>query len=123
MMPYYENIRMLPFVTGTSVYGPFTDKSDIDIVMTYYDADRLKEQLMKASFEIREPNKIINPVYEGFEFNIACRSFNVICVENEKEYMAWRYATNQMLYENEIKDRKKRIKLFTSYKEQYLNES
>ena len=86
-----------PFVTGTAVYGPFTEKSDIDIVMYYYDAERLKNKLSDAGFEIKEPQKMFNPIYEGFVFDMGGRDINIICVANKTEYHQWKYMTNELL--------------------------
>ena len=107
-----------PFVTGTSAFGPFTEDSDIDIVMVYYDAERLKWKLINAGFEIKEPGKEHNPVYEGFTFDIAGRTFQIICVRPEREYNEWLYTTDEMRNQPEFKNREKRIKKFTELRKE-----
>jgi hypothetical protein len=78
----------------------------------YYDAERLKVQLKKAGFEIREPNKVINPIYRGFEFDIVGRSFNIISVTSNIEYHKWYVATYTMRDKPEYKDREQRLSEF-----------
>ena len=101
-------MKLKPFITGSSAYGPFTEESDIDIVMYYHDADRLKIKLEKAGFEIREPGRVVNQSYTGFEFDIAGRVFNIICVATPDEYEQWMYMTDKMRFEDEMY-RKERI--------------
>jgi len=111
--------KFKPFITGTAAYGPFTEKSDIDIVMMYYHADKLKASLEEAGYTIREPNKIINPNYKGFEFDIAGRSFNIICIATRKEYKEWLYATDEMRDVGPYDNREARIKRFTQFRNNY----
>ena len=112
---------MKPFITGTSAYGPFTDDSDIDIVMVYYDAERFKQDLITAGIEIKEPDKEINLNYIGFTFDVAGRPFQVICVKPENEYYSWLYATNEMRNNLEFKNRDERIKIFKELKKEYYD--
>jgi hypothetical protein len=109
--------HMKPFITGTAAYGPFTEDSDIDIVMFYPEAAEFKEQLEAGGIKTREPNREINPHYEGFEFDIADRTFQIVCVVNDTDYNEWLYATEEMRFQDEQEDRKKRIALFNELKE------
>jgi predicted nucleotidyltransferase len=112
-------MKMKPFITGTAAYGPFTEESDIDIVMVYYDAENFKQALITAGIEIKEPNLEINPDYLGFIFEWAGRSFQIIYVRPDNEYHSWLYATNEMRNEIEYPDREQRIKNFNILKDDY----
>jgi hypothetical protein len=107
-----------PFVTGTSAYGPFTNDSDIDIVMMYYDADRLRSQLVNAGVEVYEPNREVNKVYKGFEFMWLGRKIQIICVESPDHYEDWLEATREMQNTDIISRRDVRLKVFENFRQE-----
>jgi len=112
-----------PFITGTSVYGPFDkENSDIDIVMTYFDSEVLLEKIKLAGFEV-ELAQERNTNYMGFKFEIAGRQFQVIAVTPGVEYESWLYATGMMLNLEAMHDREKRIQLFTDFKKKYMKKN
>ena len=105
-------------LTGTRAYGPAREDSDYDIVMCYWDADRIKRFLNESDVHY-EKNSRINPVYEGFTFKLGNSEIQIICADNKVDLDAWEYATEIMIHCKPVSDRDKRIVTFRKYYKQY----
>jgi predicted secreted protein len=108
------------FVTGTHVYGPLSNTSDIDIVVIDPAARFLEETLNSYGIITeRTEQQEQFPEYSGFYFKIGLILFNVIRTMDSKEHEAWYYATQKMLDVEPIDDKYKRKELFQSYRAEY----
>ena len=112
-------VKMLPFLTGTRVYGPAREDSDYDIVMFYNQADQLKILLESFGIEVTEPNIVLNPTYTGYEFVISGHCINVISVVDALDWAAWKYTTDRMTHCQPIENRENRIAIFNNLKERH----
>ncbi len=106
--------------TGSRVYGPAREDSDLDIVVTIYDLPNLEEFLLKKNIKIIERKVQPKLRYTGFYFNLGGIIINIIVAENIEEMDAWNYATNKMKKLPPIKDRNKRIKMCKKLRDEYL---
>lgn len=106
-------------VTGSRVYGPVNDRSDIDIVMKFEDARKLETMLRQgpsrgAKISVHATASQVD--YQeggGFYFwlnNMLC--FNIIVAENDQELAKWEEATTWMRDQQPVSDRKDRINTF-----------
>lgn len=98
-------------LTGTQAYGPVTEDSDYDLVMCYWDVDRVRDLLEDAGIEVQE-NSDINPVYKGFSFKLGSKTIQFIAANNDEDLDAWKEATRQMMLRELIEDREERIRTF-----------
>ena len=107
-------------LTGTCAYGPFTNESDIDIAMYYYDVQRVNDFLPDFGIKVHTQYHI-NPVYEGIHFMFCERKIQLIAVSSQMEMMAWEYATDKMKELQPIKERERRLKIFQTYFNRFMN--
>ena len=106
--------RVKMVITGTQAYGPTSLDSDWDIVMCYWDAEQLKQLLVKENVKIDDSSSI-NPIYLGFCFNIFGTKIQIICANNDEDLTAWEKATEAMRKKSPIADRKTRITQFQRF--------
>lgn len=99
-------------VTGTSVYGPKTNKSDLDIVMYHSDAVQLEQFLFDKEISVFRTEQQQLEQYGGFYFNLFNIEINIIEATSFDEFKAWKIATEKMKKIDPISDRPERIKAF-----------
>lgn len=104
---------MKKVLTGTQVYGPATEESDIDMVLLKEDADALIAVLLDKNISTYQTEDQQEYGDEGgFYFDIGKLKFNIIRASNEKDLLSWKRTTRKMSQQFEIKNRAKRINLF-----------
>jgi len=112
-------------VTGSRVYGPYSRKSDIDIVVNVRDASVIALYLDRHGIasERTQRQKTMMGVatYSGFYFRIGGLLFNIIIANSDEEMAAWEYATESMMLINEVEDRGSRIKKFREFYKEALS--
>ena len=100
-------------LTGSQVYGPATEKSDIDIVMHELDAQKLKAEVMMKRIIITQTGKGGGELENTcFYFNIGGLKINIICAKTELELMKWRHATRTLQNRAPIHNREERLREF-----------
>ena len=110
------------FLTGTIVYGPFTDKSDIDVVMDLQDSKLFEALLISFGIVCKHP-MTTRPEYKGFTIHLKnLPVIQIIVTETKEDFAAWYYATKEMKGMPAIENRDKRIFKFRELHEKYLNE-
>ncbi len=105
-------------VTGTQVYGPTTEKSDIDIVMSISESINLRNELTAHNINVTQSTGQILGGYPGFYFNLGKIPFNIVVIEDKEEFTCWEKATNALKKLNPIPDKNERIKAFIHHKYQ-----
>jgi len=146
--PFWEQNPMKFFVTGTHAYGPYTDDSDLDIVVLKWDAFLIAEHIDRKGINVyrtisqdQYDNVLHSTTSDGredvcgsFYFNLGLTipgksdqmKVNIISVNDENEFICWKYATEQMKKLKEpISDRQKRLNLFNYFRtkaERYLEQ-
>lgn len=100
------------FITGTQVYGPATEKSDLDIALKSSEAEHLESYLRQKGIEIQSV-KFKFTDYFGYYFTLAdFLKVNIIVLNTANEFKAWNNATDKMKKLDPIADREKRLKAF-----------
>lgn len=100
------------FLTGTVIYGPFTNESDIDVVINPIYARIIEGVLFALGIRIRF-SAVDDPSYNGFSFEIDnSRKIQIIVPDNDKEFKCWNYATQKMKKQDSISDRFERVAEF-----------
>jgi len=109
------------FITGTHAYGPLSENSDFDIVMLHEDALILKQLL--SFLDIRYKDNIENdPNYLGYSFKFNQHDkVQVVVAENDKEFNAWKFATNKMKKIKPVEDKEKRKIKFREFYNDYID--
>lgn len=105
---------MKAILTGTAAYGPFTDESDIDIVVLYWEVEGITKALKTLGIKVHNFEHI-NKNYEGIYFEFVGRKIQIITACTELEMEAWSYATDEMKKLNVYKDRERRVKIFQRF--------
>ena len=107
-------------ITGTQVYGPAREDSDIDIVLYVADAEELENKLysMKVDVERTELQEKLD--YRGYYFNLGPLRFNIVVLEDEEGMNAWEKSTKMMRERDPIEDRDSRINFFEALMEKNL---
>jgi hypothetical protein len=101
-------------LTGTSVYGPLSADSDIDIVLMQEDGLKLEKYFIKTGTELSPCG--LRQDYQGFNVHIpGMPKINIIFCENAMHFECWRYATEQMKQSAVIPDKQDRIRLFITF--------
>ena len=102
-------------ITGSRVYGPHREDSDIDIVVRYWDLIRTIIPLLESLRIEYAKQSEINPGYKGIKFKLHenLPEIQIICALNSKELEAWRQATKSMCDLPPIENRKERIATFS----------
>ena len=107
-----RTVIMRSFITGTQVYGPITEKSDIDIVVFEEDADAIAKYLSEHNIEITYTDINGGEHYKGFYFNIVGLRFNIVVVTNEEDWNARKTVTDIMKQQFYIPDRQDSINMY-----------
>ncbi|TFH22030.1 hypothetical protein E4G67_04915 [Candidatus Bathyarchaeota archaeon] len=105
------------FLTGSRVYGPITENSDIDVVMEKEDALQLLETIKthKLDFEMFADYGDAT----SFKFFIFWfPPINIIITEDAVDWFKWKYATEKMRGLAPIIDREERIETFHKFQEE-----
>lgn len=103
------------FVTGTQVYGPATEKSDLDIVLEPQEAHSLNLFLREKGIAVSYTLSNLED-YAGYYFTLdGFLKVNIIVAGTPKKAEAWQYATDRMKKLNPIPDRKERLKSFRAF--------
>jgi len=111
-------------VTGTSVYGPRKGTSDIDVVMLREDADDFSDSLRSQGYDTKKRQNKDNEEYDGFMLMILnFPGIDIIVVEDDKEFNAWKTATDKMKKLEPIYDRNERISTFQRFRNEAMNEA
>lgn len=107
-------------LTGSRVYGPITDNSDIDIVMEKTDATKLLNVI-----------ETLGLVYEmmtdygeasSYKFYLTgLPPINIIIAQDDVAFFEWEYATNKMKEVAAIIDRGERLNMFHKLKTEGFN--
>lgn len=104
--------RVKIFITGTAAYGPFTENSDIDIVVMQKTGDAI-EFLLNAIGILTFP---INDKYENpsffFHINGTRRTIQIVTIHNQRQFVGWYKATEGMKKMEPIIDRSDRVNMF-----------
>ena len=102
-------------ITGSNIYGPKTNSSDIDLVLMETDSEELRDFLEKHKIAIFETD----PGYEdnGFYFFLKNLVINIITCDSEKDFDWWIDRTEFMKTLPSIEDKKERLKLFQGEEE------
>jgi hypothetical protein len=102
---------MKPFITGSSAYGPFdNDLSDIDLVMTQEQADKVRDILEAAGRFVQDADERYQA--PGFYFDFFGRDINVVIATDSDQYEAWLEATRDLQNLYPIQNRQSRIENF-----------
>lgn len=103
-------------LTGTRVYGPASNESDIDIVTHIEDIEEIKQELdhYNISWKINDSNYENASLY----FTFMGIMFNII-IATQEEYAHWMIATEKMkrhvFIHGPIKSHEDRVRIFQSY--------
>ena len=82
-------------VTGTSVYGPQTSDSDIDIVVLPQEAKEIQRELTDKKIYRTEAQEDYGDL-GGFYFMLGGLTFNIIIAANKEEFELWERRTERM---------------------------
>ena len=105
------------FLTGSRVYGPITENSDIDVVMEKEDALQLLETIKsdKLDFEMLADYGDAS----SFKFFIFWfPPINIIIAEDAVDWFRWKYATEKMMEIPPIINREERIEIFHKFQKE-----
>jgi len=108
-------------LTGTRVYGPASEDSDLDIVMFKEDHTELEFWLTEHNIEIVRSELQKKEEYSGYYFFLRDMKVNIIHVEEEETMEAWEYATNYMKTIPPIEDRKERVRVFSAKRDEFYD--
>jgi len=118
-----DNLKL--FITGSMVYGPQTEESDLDIVVRYQDREDLIELAEKLGipYELTYPTPKelyegeITPVFKLFLLP-TLPAFNIIAFKTKEEFNAWYKVTQRMKLLPPILNRENRIESFHNFLEE-----
>lgn len=100
-------------LTGSQVYGPATEDSDLDIVIKLKDAHEIVLFLAKHGIEYYQtPGQMSHGDDGGFYFNLGGIEINIILAPDERAFEEWRRRTEKMKKLPPIEDREERIDVF-----------
>lgn len=100
------------FVTGSRAYGPYTESSDLDIVMLKEDADFLELSVMAAGLENWIDKTGMSYADKVWYFAIGGVTINVITAKSQIDFECWEEVTRRMVAMNCIVDKDKRVEMF-----------
>jgi hypothetical protein len=98
-------------VTGTQVYGPVREDSDLDIVVLKKDHTGILNWLAVqkiATYQTEKQEAYAN-ANAGFYFNLFGITVNIIIVDGEAELRSWKHSTEKLKKLPPIEDRDNRI--------------
>jgi len=99
-------------LTGSHVYGPVHEDSDIDIVLHHDDADELREKLIEKNIELFRSEKQQGTDYPGYFFSLGILTINIIYVQDDEEMLTWKRATEKLASLPPIEDKEEKIRVF-----------
>ena len=99
--------------TGSQVYGVYTPNSDKDFVVRKKEAKFLRDFFILLNVQMWDVSNTEG--YGGFYVQIGLQKINIVVAKDAKEFVAWVYATNEMLKLDPIKDKKIRTKTFQKF--------
>ncbi len=103
-------------LTGTRVYGPATEDSDLDIVMKYDGAYKLVQFCKKHDIEIYKTEGQDEYGDDGgFYFDLGFIKVNVIIAGSDRPFEQWERLTEKMKKIAPIHDRERRILVFNEF--------
>lgn len=101
-------------LTGTRVYGPATDTSDLDIVVSYEHADFIVKFLAAHNLETyKTPGQDEYGPAGGFYFDLGFIRVNIIIAGADRPLEEWGRLTEKMKKIEPIHDRERRILVFS----------
>ena len=104
-------------ITGTRAYGPISEDSDLDLVITLPDSITLLEYLAEHDIPITQlpdAEKYNNGETSCFYFSLGGILINVIVPKNKEEYMNWKRRTEAMKKLPPIPDKELRVARFNA---------
>lgn len=102
-------------ITGTQVYGPARDDSDLDIVVLADDVQSINEFIIKHGIEIYQTQKQKDYDGGGFYFELFGIEVNIIIATDDAELKHWEAATEEMKTIEPIKNREERVITFRKF--------
>ena len=105
-------------LTGTRVYGPASEDSDLDVVVDMKDAIGIGKFLAEHSIQLyNTPGQDSYGDKGGFYFDFAGVQVNVIIAQTTDEFKAWEKRTERMKTIPPIPDRETRVATFNQEEE------
>lgn len=110
-------------VTGSRVFGPAREDSDIDIVLEPDGAADLEQWLNGHGIKVLFSEAQEEFEYQGFYFSVGGMAFSIIVAgtSDEESMGAWEYATNKMKSLPPIIDREVRIQTFREFRQEFVS--
>ena len=106
-------------LTGSRVYGPHSEDSDLDIIMFREDHEELEEWLGTMGIAIIRTELQAKEEYSGYYFYMGSIKVNIIHVEDEVGMDAWAYATTMMKKIVPIEDHELRVAAFAGFRDAF----
>jgi len=105
-------------LTGTRVYGPAHEDSDLDVVVGMEDAITIGKFLAKHNIQLyNTPGQNNYGDKGGFYFDFADVQVNIIVAADTEEFEVWKKRTERMKTIPPISDRETRINTFNQKKD------
>ena len=104
-------------ITGTRAFGPVSEDSDLDLVITLHDSITLLEYLAEHDIDIAklpESEEYNDGKTSCYYFSLGGILINIIVAKNKEEYMDWKRRTEAMRKLPPIYDRELRMAKFNS---------
>jgi len=98
-------------LTGSRVYGPVTENSDIDVVLFKTEANKLLNRVTLLGLN----PEVLSDYGDASSFKFVIDGLppiNIIVVEDEVDWLKWEFATNEMKALEPIVDRNERLQMF-----------
>ena len=107
---------MLDFLlTGSRVYGPAKEDSDLDIVVKLCDIKSITNYLLDHNIQMYStPGQDSYAEAGGFYFNMAGIKINIVVAVSEADFRLWGRRTAIMKKLVPIEDREKRLATFNN---------
>jgi hypothetical protein len=106
-------MKRIPFiVTGTQVYGPTTETSDLDIVVLSDYLQDIHDFLTCHNIQAHQTQEQKDYENGGCYFNLFGIEVNIIIAQDGDEFERWRWATQEFKKEKPIEDRGERVDAF-----------
>jgi len=107
-------------LTGSRVYGPVTENSDIDVVLFKTEANKLLNRVTLLGLN----PEVLSDYGDASSFKFVIDGLppiNIIVVEDEVDWYMWEFATNEMKALEPIVNREERIKMFHFFQNEGFN--
>ena len=98
------------FITGSRAYGPYTEDSDLDVVVMAEDSAEIFDivAMVGLNYEIA-PKEDTNYADVVWYFWVGELKINVVTMKNVIDFNIWKEVTIQMAKSQPIKDKDKRV--------------